>query len=375
MGMDNDRLLSQTISLLRFPLTMGIFFIHFYLAKTGITIHGVTYGLNQPEWFLYVNVYFSGILTAVCVPFFFWMSGLLFFYKTDFSWSAYLGKLRRRFRSLFIPYVLWNIIAVLWTAKIFLPFLSSIFSNAGGVKLNLTLSGVLYTFFDNSRGLFILPDAAPPATMLPADGPLWYVRDLMILILFSPVIYWFIKRLGLWCILLLYIVFLFFLPDGYFGLLLSSLLFFSWGAYYGIHHIDVIARFRRYRLAPVIYLVITLLDLVTYRMPINPIMPRLGEPFGIIAIVSIASWFLETGKVKVNKTLSNSSFFVFALHIFIINDIAKVLFIALGKPDNTYVLLGFYFLVPFIVAAICVGIYMAVKRVTPSLCSLLTGGR
>jgi hypothetical protein len=74
--MDNEKLLSQTISLLRFPLTLGIFFIHFYLAKIGLTIHGVTYGLNHPEWFLYMNVYFSGILTAVCVPFFFWISGL-----------------------------------------------------------------------------------------------------------------------------------------------------------------------------------------------------------------------------------------------------------------------------------------------------------
>ena len=116
--MDNEKLLSQTISLLRFPLTLGIFFIHFYLAKIGLTIHGVTYGLNNPEWFLYINVYFSGILTAVCVPFFFWISGLLFFYKTDFSLPIYFKKLRRRFRSLFIPYILWNIIAVLWTAKI-----------------------------------------------------------------------------------------------------------------------------------------------------------------------------------------------------------------------------------------------------------------
>lgn len=176
-----------------------------------------------------MNVYFSGILTAVCVPFFFWISGLLFFYKTDFSLPIYFKKLRRRFRSLFIPYILWNIIAVLWTAKIFIPILSSLFTNASEIKLNITFSGLLYTFIDNSKGLFILPDSLQPATVLPADGPLWYVRDLMILVLCSPIIYWFIKKLKSFYLLFLYIVFLFFLPDNYFGLLLSSLLFFSWG--------------------------------------------------------------------------------------------------------------------------------------------------
>ena len=373
--MDNEKLLSQTISLLRFPLTLGIFFIHFYLAKIGLTIHGVTYGLNNPEWFLYINVYFSGILTAVCVPFFFWISGLLFFYKTDFSLPIYFKKLRRRFRSLFIPYILWNIIAVLWTAKIFIPILSSLFTNASEIKLNLTFSGLLYTFIDNSKGLFILPDSLQPATVLPADGPLWYVRDLMILVLCSPIIYWFIKKLKSFYLLFLYIVFLFFLPDNYFGLLLSSLLFFSWGAYYGISNIDVIAHFRRFKYAPVVFLFITVLDLATYRTPINPIIPKIGEPFGIISFIIIASWLLESGKVKVNKTLANSSFFIFALHTLILGDIAKVLFIAFGIPENPYALLIFYFTVPLIVATICLGIYLIIRYVTPLLCSLLTGGR
>ena len=153
---------------------------------------------------------------------------------------------------------------------------------------------------------------------------------------------------------------MFFLPDNYFGLLLSSLLFFSWGAYYGINNIDVIAHFRRFKYAPVVFLFITVLDLATYRTPINPIIPKIGEPFGIISFIIIVSWLLESGKVKVNKTLANSSFFIFALHTLILGDIAKVLFIAFGMPENPYALLIFYFTVPLIVATICLGIYLII---------------
>ena len=44
--MTNDKLLSQSINFLRFPLIIGILYVHFYLAKTGLSIHGVKYGAD-----------------------------------------------------------------------------------------------------------------------------------------------------------------------------------------------------------------------------------------------------------------------------------------------------------------------------------------
>ena len=46
--MTNDKLLSQSINFLRFPLIIGILYVHFYLAKTGLSIHGVKYGADAP---------------------------------------------------------------------------------------------------------------------------------------------------------------------------------------------------------------------------------------------------------------------------------------------------------------------------------------
>jgi hypothetical protein len=373
--MTNDKLLSQSINFLRFPLIIGILYVHFYLAKTGLSIHGVKYGADAPDWFFYLNVFCSGILSAVSVPMFFWFSGLLFFYKTEFCLEAYKKKLRRRVRTLLVPYILWNLIAILWTAKIFVPGLSSLFSNADGVKLNLTIWGFINCFYDNSRGLFLAPEVNLVNPAIPINGPLWYIRDLMVLVLISPVLYWLIKKLRVWLLLVMAVFYLFIHLPGYANQFMAPALFFSWGAYYSINKVDVIERFRKVWFAPLVFILVSIIDLATYGTSVSLLMGGL-EPFiGIVSLMVIASYLLEKGKVKVNETLANSSFFIFALHTMIIFELAKVLFLVLHLPDSPYALLGLYLTVPFITAFVCIGLYLFLKRFMPTLCSWLTGGR
>ena len=45
----NDHLMSMTIAFLRFPLAVGVVFIHYNLAKNPFTMHGVEYGTNCAE--------------------------------------------------------------------------------------------------------------------------------------------------------------------------------------------------------------------------------------------------------------------------------------------------------------------------------------
>lgn len=63
--MTNDILLSKTISYLRFPLTVGVVFIHFDLSK-GITIHGCEYGLNNPEWYFQLLILLMRLHQYAC---------------------------------------------------------------------------------------------------------------------------------------------------------------------------------------------------------------------------------------------------------------------------------------------------------------------
>lgn len=76
--MTNEALQSKNIDFLKFPLIVGIVFIHMY--SPVVTINGVDLGTNSdlPLYFTLTNL-FSEILARIAVPLFFFMSGFLFF--------------------------------------------------------------------------------------------------------------------------------------------------------------------------------------------------------------------------------------------------------------------------------------------------------
>lgn len=152
--MTSDELLSKTISYLRFPLTVGVVFIHFDLS-TGLDIGGMTYGMNNPDWYFFIINMISGTLATIGVPLFFLISGFLFFYRKDFSCEVYRQKLQSRFMTLFVPYTLWNLIAIIWQLKCFLPGVSSFYPP---VEVQITPARIFNTFFCNTTagsGIFV----------------------------------------------------------------------------------------------------------------------------------------------------------------------------------------------------------------------------
>ena len=92
-------------------------------------------------------------------------------------------------------------------------------------------------------------------------------------------------------------------------------------------------------------------------------------------MINIASQIVKSGKVTINHLLLSSTFFVFALHKLIIDDIAKVVFSLLHLPDNTFVMMALYVIIPLITIFVCVLLYKLIEQRFPFLCSLLTGGR
>lgn len=384
--MTNDELLSKAISYLRFPLTVGVVFIHFNIAKKGFSMHGIKYGLDNPDWYYYFINFFSEVLPRIGVPLFFIISGFLFFYHKDFNRVVYKQKLKTRGRTLLVPFFLWNILAILLSASHKLPFLSSIFPNAYKTEFHFSIIRVFNTFFANlkNEGIIVTPitdELAEVSQMpYPIDVPLWYVRDLMVMILLSPIIFGMIQRLGKWFIVALGIVWYFyqalFLPDGGWTALLSrATFFFSWGAYYSINKQNFVLIMEKYRYAPWLYIPIAIADTLTKGTDYNIFIHEAGILVGIVAVVVIVSYLLRSGKIEVNDTLANCSFFVFALHTLIMNDIGKLLFTVLHLPDNTFAMLFLYIVVPTLTIFFCVFLYVVLKRYAPSVCNLLTGGR
>ena len=382
VDMTNDELMSKTISSLRFPLTVMVVMGHFNFVNNdrGFGIHGVMYGQHMPDYLKWLINYPGMTLVTMGVPLFFMIAGYLFFFGKTFNVEVYKKKLKNRFHSLFIPYVMWNTIAILLIAIRFLPVFKDIMPGIDEVKVNLTLSGILNTYFDSfhNTALFIYPYETLKTTVMPIDAPLWFVRDLMTAVILSPLLYWLVKKLKSWAIvlwgLLAYVISPVVAPNGtYLGMVLDACFFFSWGGYYSINKKNLIVEMRKLKWVPYIYLPLSFLDTYLYN---NNMLVHYGSiPLGAITAIIFMSYLLEKGKVKVNETLAHSSFFIFALHTMIIFELAKVLFLVLHLPDSPYALLGLYLTVPFITAFVCIGLYLFLKRFMPTLCSWLTGGR
>jgi fucose 4-O-acetylase-like acetyltransferase len=108
----SDTIQSQVIDLLRFPLIIGVVFIH--NASPTFFFQGVELGSSSSlPIYSVCSQLFSQILGSVAVPLFFLISGFLFFLNVDFNKQIYVKKLCARAKTLLIPYLFWNGLSIL----------------------------------------------------------------------------------------------------------------------------------------------------------------------------------------------------------------------------------------------------------------------
>ena len=384
-NMIDNKQISHTISYLRFPLTVAVVYIHFNIARKGISVHGINYGTDNPDWYINTIYLFSYVFASVAVPLFFFISGYLFFKQKDFNSEIYRQKIYTRMRTLLVPYILWNLIAIVFQGVRLLPIFSSLFPGAYKTEVHISLIRFFNTFFNNTllNGVFVSPMEYTMTEMnnepYPIDIPLWYIRDLMVMVLCSPIIFWLIKKCHIWYVAILGAIWcvknLFFHDGGYVVMLITALFFFSWGGYCGVRGIDFVQEMRKLRWMVLLYIPIAFSDVLTIFTYFNSYIHNVGILLGIIAVINISSRRIEGGSIRISPILLNSTFFVYALHKLIIDDIAKIIFSALHLPDTTMVMLLFYIVIPIITIIVCILLYKLLNRSFPGVCKLLTGGR
>lgn len=105
---------SQTISALRFPLAVMVVFIHSFMLDD-VAFTPDWHALSGMDFAIGLQVLLSKVVSHVAVPTFYVISGYLFFLHVErFTPDVYVGKLRKRARSILVPYLLWNVAAILW---------------------------------------------------------------------------------------------------------------------------------------------------------------------------------------------------------------------------------------------------------------------
>ncbi len=354
--MNNKEIISSSINKLKFPLILGVVFIHNQL-KNGISISGQSVPIPDTFWYEAVINLFSYVLPCIAVPIFFIISGYLFFSEGTFSKSLYLNKIRKRIWSLLIPYILWNTFGLLLFIVVRLPALHNLFPNTS--LEDITWPTILSGYWAREGDGF------------PFDFPLWYIRELMLMAAASPLFYVAVKKLkGLFFVPMLVCMFFSLCPAG-FEFTLSACFFFSLGAWVRLfpHMIEYV---KRWNFIKYLYFLFIIIDLytVTSDMPVNKVVHRLVIFGGVLAVFGYLLNHVHDKKA----CFLEESFFIYASHGLFISYLQKVI-LKIVNPISEVEFLAVYFFVPILTIGISIGIYRCMKRMTPKVLSILTGGR
>ena len=275
--------------------------------------------------------------------------------------KKYVEKLRRRVGTLLIPYICWNI---LYALHISWPGIHPLLNGTRDL-------GDWWERLQNLGGWHIFWDCRKTGLNFPCPilVPLWFIRNLMILVLAAPLIQWLIKKLrwgGVVVLLGLWIV------SGKWSIL-NNAIYFAIGASCCILSFDLCHYCRRY-LLPIALVTIGVLGYLIYtamngigieciNLPIN----HVYKIASILSVIGLATLLNEMGWVRRHKSLEKASMFIYMSHIFFIKNTMRGVKSLI--PDTNFPLMALrYFLIPIIVVTLCTLLYLLWLKVKKINC-------
>lgn len=322
---DGRGVYSESIYMLRFPLAILVVFVHGFGAEINITeLHAG--GLSGLAVYDYIRLFFSVVISRSAVPVFFIISGYLLFLKVEkYDKAIYISKLRKRLHGLVIPYVSWILLFVLWILMFKLGGILLYDKPWMGIVDYFKENGYLHMFWDSSvwgereTWLGVKAHNSGPVLL-----PFWYMRDLIMMVIFSPVCYWLIKNIKLVFIAFLFAIYVLDIRISYMSeSFVDASLFFSLGAYFAIMKQDFTDVLWKWRFA-IVPLAVILMAMQTYTgSAMGDSISRMIHPWLVIiqsaALIIVASAMCRhQGLYRWNKKLAETSFFIYALHPFIL---------------------------------------------------------
>ena len=356
-----DELLGKTIAFLRFPLSVAVVLLH-----SSVIDSLVGGGYNG---YLFVSGFFY-IITQIAVPSFFFFSGFLFFHKMNgFTFCVYTQKLKKRIDTLVIPYVFWNLfVAVLYL--MIQTIIPGMMSGKNKLLVDYSISDWLWMFWDTNR-------ISPAFTAhLPLNGPLWFVRDLIVVVIGTPLVYFLIRRLHICIVIFLGLLWIGDLWVDITGFSSMCLFFFSAGAYFGIKRLSFLMVKRLDVVCLIFYLYIAsvFVESLFQGKPWISYLHNVGVLLGMFSLFNICAYFINKRKLNVNLFPAGSSFFIYAFHIMPLLFMIKLL-IRLIQPHSNIELIVLYFVCPLTVVYIGLEFYKLLNKYFPYFMAIITGGR
>ena len=342
--------LSAAITWLRFPLIFFIILLHCYSVVRLEGSHGFYFRTVYP---------FALWIGETGVPGFFFISGYLFF----LSKKSYKQKLETRFHTLLIPYLLWNAILLSFYLVAF----------AAGYPQDINNKSIAdYDLMDYLR-LFWDRGSYDDGNFVPLLCPFWYIRNLLIMCLLSPIIYYIIRYAREF---FLFIVAVWWILTYHNAFIPQSILFFSLGAYFSIHDVNplkLVSENKKWFIVCFVLFAIADIGMHTiYGTAMNLQAHRLALIFNIPILLLLADACV--GKGYSNSLLPNAAFIVFAVHYPIVVVLRKICAAKFATAsDTTHIML--YFVCIVIATAASLLFYLVLAKYFPKLKNILSGNR
>ena len=348
-----DKQESEALNITRFVMSIGIVFQHSYT-----TVQMYDYLTNMSVYHQVTRI-FSLQFGEACVPTFFIISGYLFFCGYRQTWECYQYKMRKRFFSLLLPYLFWNALMIgVFYAVECIPSVRGLFNDGRKLVHDCNFADCLNAFWKYND------TAGPILTQL------WFVRNLILLSLCSPIIYWFVRYTKIIGVSILCLLWVFGENMAYSQ---SSIFYFSLGAWFSINGKSLMSEIRKiakplFILFPLILIADTLLDGTIAGYYLH----RMQTFTCVLFILALVSVLLEKGKIHDIAFLSSSSFFLYVTHDPMLRFIRKF---SLKYADHSseFQMIVLYFAAVAVDIAIVYAVYWCLRKYASGFLKWTTG--
>ncbi len=345
---------SKNINLLKGLSILLVVFIHADLRSM------ISSYMNVP---VSVDIYMetlTRILVDNAVPMFFFVSGFLFFLRKD----SYVNKFKSRFKTLFIPYLFWCFVGFL------IPFV--IQRMLGMEHLYIANKMKLIKDFaatDYIRMFWDLRDGSPILSTL------WFLRNLIVLVIFTPIIAFLIKKFRIVFPLLLLMVY-FFLQWDVPGFNTSGFCWFSIGAYFSLNGINCWQSIEKMntKLLFAIWCLMTAFVITAYVIDFHYENVMLAyRIIHFMIIYHLIARISEKREMQNMLKISAASFFIYVFHEPWMGYIAKLM-IKIFQPSGVWLYIDPLLLV-LLTVSYSYASYLILQKIAPHFLNFITGSR
>lgn len=348
---NSSQLFWKKKTIISYFLSIMVFLIHISSFEQYPNTGSTSSLINESLSFL-----FTESITRFAVPMFFILSGIAFY--RDYSNSKYLSKLKSRIFTLLIPYLVWNTIGMIFEIVCSYSFISEYY--VGRAKFELTFSNIL-------AGIFLYKCT-----------PFWFIFDLMVFIIASPIINKVVqnKYIGLGSVLILSVLLTFNIslpasvipnPD--------SIIYYLVGAIIGKHYFSYLQKRSTVRMQIISALFLLIIVILKNIFPncsytIKPTVITIVHIFSSVSVWFLFDAFIDRMK---DRPLYSRSFYVYAMHINVSAIITKLTLFVLPR-NEAYAVVNF--IITIVLTLVSINVFcIVIEKRFPTINFILSGSR